>query len=72
MVPWGAVWGWVLSSPYRDRYPWYAWAYLFIYQGVFFSFPFVMFGQYRQLWVYNNALYPLLKNGGYLAGERHY
>jgi hypothetical protein len=47
MVPWGAIWGWVFASPFRDRYPWYAWAYLFIYQAVFFSFPFVMYGQYR-------------------------
>jgi hypothetical protein len=31
-----------------------------------------MWHQYRQNGKYDNSLYPNLKNGGYLAGERQY
>jgi hypothetical protein len=31
-----------------------------------------MYAQYNQWGQYNNELYPLLENGGYLKGERRY
>jgi hypothetical protein len=35
-------------------------------------FPYTMYAQYNQWGQYNNELYPLLANGGYLKGERRY
>jgi hypothetical protein len=67
------LWYVVLSSPYKQDYPWYAWAYMIAYFVTFFTFPGVMFLQYAQIGIYNNTQYkPLLKNGGYLNGEKTY
>jgi hypothetical protein len=51
---------------------WIFWAFLFEYFFLFFTFPACMIFQYRQIGNFNDDNYPLLKNGGYLHGERTY
>lgn len=50
---------------------WKFYAFLFEYWFLFFCFPITLLFQYTQVWIYNNERYkPLLKNGGYLKGEK--
>jgi hypothetical protein len=55
-----------------DFLPWWVWAFLIEYWLLFWCFPITMVLQYSQWGRYENSKYPLLKNGGYLAGERTY
>lgn len=52
--------------------PWWVWLFVLEYFLLFFTFPYTMFAQYSQWGKYDNSKYPLLKNGGYLQGERTY
>jgi len=60
------------GSPGVSGAPWFVWAILVTYFILFFTFPWTMYNQYKQNGKYDNSLYPNLKNGGYLAGERQY
>lgn len=72
MYSWVVIGVYLLGSPGVDEAPWFVWAILGTYVVLFFTFPWTMYNQYKQNGEYNNDLYPLLSNGGYLAGERHY
>lgn len=69
---WIIIFTFMLGSPGVDGAPWFVWVILATYIILFFTFPWTMYNQYAQNGKYNNELYPLLKNGGYLMGERHY
>lgn len=69
---WVVIFAFMVGSPGVDGAPWFVWAILVTYFILFFTFPWTMYNQYKQNGKYNNALYPDLKNGGYLAGERQY
>lgn len=75
ILPWLILWFEVGRIFYRydiplDVVPWWVWAFLVEYWLLFWSFPITLFAQYKQWWRYNNDKYPLLKNGGFIAGER--
>jgi hypothetical protein len=46
-VSWILIFGQVVTSPYLSDYPWYAFAYLFGYLIMFFSFPVNQYLQYK-------------------------
>lgn len=71
-VTWIMLWSGIYNDDNKSDYPVIAWFYIVTYQLLFFSFPIVMYNQYKQNGKFNNALYPDLKNGGYLHGERVY
>ena len=52
--------------------PTFVWGIVASYIIFFNTFPVTMYRQYRQKGKFNNENYPLLKNGGYLLGERRY
>lgn len=69
---WVVIGAFLLGSPGVDGAPWFVWVILVTYFYMFFTFPWTMYMQYSQKGKYNNALYPDLPNGGYLAGEKQY
>jgi hypothetical protein len=52
--------------------PWWVWLAVGEYFVLFFSFPYTLIQQYRQVGKFDNAQYPLLRNGGYIKGELQY
>jgi hypothetical protein len=75
VVPWGMMIMEIIRifSIYDSSVvPWWVWLFVLEYFLLFFTFPYTMYAQYKQWGKYNNELYPLLKNGGYLQGERQY
>lgn len=72
LYSWVVIYFYLTSSPGVDGAPWFVFAILGSYIFLFCTFPWTMYNQYAQNGKYNNALYPDLKNGGYLAGERQY
>lgn len=77
MLPWAIMYFNVIRI--LNRYsipftlvPWWVWAFMAEYWLLFNCFPIVMYLQFKQWGRYDNSKYPLLKNGGYIAGERSY
>jgi hypothetical protein len=71
----GYAWIVVLTYTFSGQVsevPTFVWGILVSYIIFFNTFPVTMYRQYKQLGDFNNANYPLLKNGGYLHGERSY
>lgn len=75
IVPWAIMWWNIIrillrySIPFT-LIPWWVWAFLVEYWLLFWCFPITLFLQSRQWGRYDNSKYPLIKNGGYIAGER--
>lgn len=72
MIPWIMMFYEVARIPEANLVPWWVWVFVFVYFFLFFTFPATMLVQYLQYGKWNNDNYPLLKNGGYLQGERTY
>lgn len=72
VLPWILMFSAIFRIPNFSDIPWFVWIFLLEYLVLFFSFPATMLVQYLQVGKWSNARYPLLKNGGYLAGERTY
>jgi hypothetical protein len=72
LYSWVIIFTFMLGSPGVEAAPWFVWVILVSYIILFCTFPWTMYNQYMQNGKYNNALYPDLKNGGYLAGEKQY
>lgn len=74
LVPWGLIYGAVMSSPgYKlGTLPWWIWAVLYTYIIMFSMFPLNMTLQYSQVLWWNDELYPEMNNGGYYFGEKVY
>ena len=72
LYSWVIIFAFMVGSPGVEGAPWFVWAILVTYIVLFCTFPWTMYNQYAQNGRYNNALYPDLKNGGYIAGEKMY
>jgi len=72
VIPWLVMIGELLRSPNKEDIPTFVWLFVLEYFVAFWIFPYTMLRQYAQWGKYNNELYPLLDNGGYLQGERTY
>ena len=72
LFPWGVITAYMLGSPGVNAAPWFVWVILASYVVLFCTFPLTMWNQYNQNGQYDNSLYPNLKNGGYIAGEKRY
>lgn len=71
-LPWAVMFYEMYSVPASAEIPWWAWAAVIMYFVLFMSFPYVMYRQGTQTGNYNNEMYPLLDNGGYIHGEKTY
>lgn len=72
IVPWLMMFYQIIRIPDDNEIPWWVWLIVFLYFFLFFTFPGCMLVQYLQWGKWSNDRYPLLKNGGYLQGERTY
>jgi hypothetical protein len=75
IVPWILMFisiGRLFLEENDSNIPWWVWAFVAEYFALFWVFPYTMWAQYSERGHYENALYPLLDNGGYLKGERRY
>lgn len=73
VYPWVVIFINLFYSPNgTNEIPGFVWGILFSYMFMFGTFPWTMWRQYTQSGKYDNSLYPLLQNGGYLKGERTY
>lgn len=77
MLPWLIMWYEVARILIKydvplNLIPWWVWAFLAEYWLLFWCFPINMLLQYLQWGPFDDKKYPLLKNGGYIAGERGY
>lgn len=66
IVPWCVMIGELIRSPNLSDIPWFVWGFVIIYFLCFWCFPITMYRTFAQLGDYDNSLYPLLDNGGYL------
>lgn len=71
LIPW-IIMGVELQLVAGEYISKFVWVLVTEYWLLFFSFPINMLYQYNQWGKFNNDLYPLLDNGGYLRGEKVY
>merc|ERR1712166_642259 len=69
-LPWMVMFYEIARIPASEELPWWVWFATGLYLLQFASFPITLIYQYMQKGKFNNALYPLLDNGGYLQGEK--
>jgi len=69
-LPWAIMIYEMAAVPATTEIPWWAWLAVGEYAALFCCFPYVLVQQARQTGNYNNEMYPLLSNGGYIYGEK--
>jgi len=72
VIPWAIMLYEMIIAPDTSYIPWWAWLVVGEYFVLFMTFPGTMILQYMQVGKFDNALYPLLPNGGYIQGELQY